>query len=444
MLDSSPARRVSSMDVAELELVATNEPVGNCSYADLEAAHMMDQMPDPVKRARKIEQEDVPFTWVESFLFLVCGLSHLWYWNTLLNFMVDIQTVFYPDIDHISDILAGLFETATLIGVALTVWRGALSQRNNIFWGCVFFAGCVLTPIAIGSFPAEKQTASCAMFFVIAVITGVAAGYQQSIHFAFAACMPGGVVSGWVSVGQGICGVLTFGLFMLFSEKALVGRSLTSLWILMAINMVLIVASTIAAYYVCQRPGAVQHIEASRAAIKEEKSDPMRPSSWHLLKSSYPGVLNVFFAFFVTFMVYPNVAPLRFGDSVTHTNVGMGMFQTGNLVGRLIPNAATWLPALLLSPKALTTGNALRLVLVVFAILSSKLQGSPFWSSVAWHHVLIFVLATTEGWFGTVGLIRSPMAVMERYRGRVSALSVVALLLGVALGLWCIHIIKFI
>eukprot|EP01055_Gregarina_sp_Pseudo9_P000008 Gregarina_sp_Pseudo_9__7@NODE_1005_length_1978_cov_118_123775_g942_i0_p1_GENE_NODE_1005_length_1978_cov_118_123775_g942_i0NODE_1005_length_1978_cov_118_123775_g942_i0_p1_ORF_typecomplete_len431_score101_74Nucleoside_tran/PF01733_18/37Nucleoside_tran/PF01733_18/5_4e31YrhK/PF14145_6/0_27YrhK/PF14145_6/1_4e03DUF2070/PF09843_9/0_032DUF2070/PF09843_9/5_9e02_NODE_1005_length_1978_cov_118_123775_g942_i01511443 len=399
---------------------------------------------DALNRVANKDSEQVPFDRLESLLYCICGMSHLWYWNTILNFMVDIQANFYPDIPNISDSLTAIFETATLVGVALTAWRGSLSQRNNVIWGLVFLVGSVLTPVILGACDLEHQRLSRNLLFVLASVTGVASGYQESIQFAFAACMPTGVLCGWVSAGQGICGVLTFGLYMLFSQKALVGRPLASLWVLMALNCVLLVLGTGCSYFNCKRPHVARHIAASRQAIYEEKRDPHRPSAWTLFRQAYPGVLAVFFAFFITFLVYPNVAPLRLGDSPTQTNVGMGMFQIGSLVGRFVPNFATWLPGLLLSTRAMAWGNASRLILVVWAILSVHFLSRRFWGSEGAHHVLIFLVALTEGWIGTCGLIRSPMSVVEKYRSRVSAYAVVALLCGVCLGLWSIYIIKYI
>eukprot|EP01053_Blabericola_migrator_P007080 Blabericola_migrator_1__7079@NODE_3590_length_1654_cov_163_437933_g2229_i0_p1_GENE_NODE_3590_length_1654_cov_163_437933_g2229_i0NODE_3590_length_1654_cov_163_437933_g2229_i0_p1_ORF_typecomplete_len429_score58_03Nucleoside_tran/PF01733_18/3_6e02Nucleoside_tran/PF01733_18/6_3e33_NODE_3590_length_1654_cov_163_437933_g2229_i01351421 len=398
---------------------------------------------DIIKRVANDVEEDVPFGKLESFIYLVCGMSHLWYWNTMLNFMVDIQNHFFPDIANISDSLTAIFETATLVGVALTAYRGSLSQRNNIIWGVVFVIGSVLTPAIFAGCGTEHQKLSRTLLFLVATFTGIASGYQESIHFAFAASMPAGVNSGWVSAGQGVCGVFTFAIYMIMSERTMIGRPLASLWVLMALNCLLVVFGTTASFWNCQRPQVARHIAASRQAIKEEKQDPNRPSAWVLFRQSYPGVLNVFFAFFVTFIIYPNVAPLRLGDSPTQTNVGMGMFQIGSLVGRFIPNFATWIPMLLLSNKQSGWVNASRFILVVWGILCVHWATHRFWGSDASHHVLIFILALTEGWVGTCGLIRSPMSVVEKYRSRVSAYAVVALLAGVCLGLWSIYIVRY-
>lgn len=394
--------------------------------------------------ANQDAEEEVPFDRLESLLYCICGMSHLWYWNTMLNFMVDIQAYFYPDLPNISDSLTAIFETATLLGVVLTAWRGSLSQRNNLIWGAVFFIGSLLTPVILGACDLEHQRLSRALLFVLATITGIASGYQESIHFAFAACMPTGVLCGWVSAGQGICGVITFALYMLFSEKVLRGRPLASLWILMGLNCLLLLLGTACSYFNCQRPHVARHIAANRQAIREEKQDPNRPSAWILFRQSYPGVLGVFFAFFITFIIYPNVAPLRLGDSPTHTNIGMGMFQIGSLVGRFIPNFATWIPALLLSTKVMAWGNVARLLLVVWGIVCVRHVTHSFWGNDATHHILVFLVAVTEGWIGTCGLIRSPMSVVERYRSRVSAYAVIALLMGVCLGLWSIYIVRFV
>eukprot|EP01054_Gregarina_sp_Poly1_P010943 Gregarina_sp_Poly_1__10942@NODE_85_length_15275_cov_135_187336_g73_i0_p4_GENE_NODE_85_length_15275_cov_135_187336_g73_i0NODE_85_length_15275_cov_135_187336_g73_i0_p4_ORF_typecomplete_len437_score31_70Nucleoside_tran/PF01733_18/6_4e02Nucleoside_tran/PF01733_18/3_4e31FA_desaturase/PF00487_24/67FA_desaturase/PF00487_24/0_59FA_desaturase/PF00487_24/1_1e03_NODE_85_length_15275_cov_135_187336_g73_i069818291 len=421
--------------------VARNESLDSLEKGGF--PNLIDSSEDAIKRVANDVEEDVPFDKLESLLYLVCGMSHLWYWNTMLNFMVDIQNYFYPDIPNISDNLTAIFETATLVGVAMTAWRGSLSQRNNVGWGIVFVIGSILTPVILGTCDLEHQVLSRNLLFVLATFTGIASGYQESIQFAFAACMPSGILCGWVSAGQGVCGVITFALYMLFSENVLKGRPLVSLWILMGLNCVLVTLGTASSYFNCRRPHVAMHISAGRQAVTEEKRNPNRPSAWTLFRQSYPGVLNVFFAFFVTFIVYPNVAPLRLGDSVTQTNVGMGMFQIGSMLGRFVPNAATWIPSLLLSTKLMSWGNAARVILIIWAILCANYSTHVFWGSDASHHILIFIVAATEGWIGTCGLIRSPMSVVEKYRSRVSAYAVVALLCGVCLGLWAIHIVKF-
>lgn len=113
----------------------------------------------------------------------------------------------------------------------------------------------------------------------------------------------------------------------------------------------------------------------------------------------------------------------------------MGSFQFGDCIGR---GGATFVAATVLGVTSglyWTVGRSV--VCVILAVLCWRIPSNAFFGSRSFHMVLIAFLAASEGHMITCVFINFPKLVkQEDWRSRASAMTLLALLIGIASGLW--------
>eukprot|EP01053_Blabericola_migrator_P000376 Blabericola_migrator_1__375@NODE_1093_length_5463_cov_81_535211_g748_i0_p1_GENE_NODE_1093_length_5463_cov_81_535211_g748_i0NODE_1093_length_5463_cov_81_535211_g748_i0_p1_ORF_typecomplete_len431_score56_58Nucleoside_tran/PF01733_18/5_8e02Nucleoside_tran/PF01733_18/4_8e45DUF3412/PF11892_8/3_5DUF3412/PF11892_8/2_4e02_NODE_1093_length_5463_cov_81_535211_g748_i020113303 len=380
-------------------------------------------------------------------VFVVMGTAELYYWNSVLNVLYNIQADIYPEHPSMTNTLNAVNNLGCIFVAAINIWTGAMHQKLAVAAGFIMAVMHIVTAMVVQW---STGTTGVVLLHICNVVAGMTNGAFQSNSYGLAASMPR-VFSGYVSAGNGICGVVTFLVWMLFSEAVYkpwnnITREESAVltkkanWWLMGIGFVLMSFSSLSYMYLLRQPFVEARLEAAKRAIKEENSNPEAPSYLELLKVSWKMVFTAFFCLFITLFIFPNPGPLKWADSRVGTNVVTGMFQVGDLIGRYLP---TLIPIALIAPTALFYATLSRVAFVVLFFLCYKFPANEVWGSLSVHIILMLLLAITNGWYASCSLIHAPesLTTKTKWRSRVSAMALVGVLVGIFAGLWCSKIV---
>eukprot|EP01057_Protomagalhaensia_wolfi_P001722 Protomagalhaensia_wolfi_Nauph_80__1721@NODE_206_length_3186_cov_32_849063_g155_i0_p1_GENE_NODE_206_length_3186_cov_32_849063_g155_i0NODE_206_length_3186_cov_32_849063_g155_i0_p1_ORF_typecomplete_len259_score8_60Nucleoside_tran/PF01733_18/3_6e26CLN3/PF02487_17/0_0068_NODE_206_length_3186_cov_32_849063_g155_i022993075 len=250
------------------------------------------------------------------------------------------------------------------------------------------------------------------------------------------------VASGWVSVGNGLAGLVSFPLWIGLNSMAFAGRTLISLWVVSLLGTGLCVASC--AFYLAVRSDQrlERMLREKMLLAREFNREPTHLTSVQLVRKGWQSCATIFIVFYTSLLVYPDIAPLSWvNDSRYHINLLLGVFQLGDFVGRYIPLMET--PYTLPGPATLLKWSAWRILLLGPVWIETQRTRGSFW----YHCVLLLALSLTNGWLGTAAMIRGVRKFKsfryQPYRDRFSSLMILCLLFAVCCGLWSSGVVHY-
>eukprot|EP00922_Rhytidocystis_sp_ex-Travisia-forbesii_P016902 GHVS01025223.1.p1 GENE.GHVS01025223.1~~GHVS01025223.1.p1 ORF type:complete len:250 (+),score=50.83 GHVS01025223.1:102-752(+) len=164
-----------------------------------------------------------------------------------------------------------------------------------------------------------------------------------------------------------------------------------------------------------------------------------------LFKKAWQQIVALFLTLFVTLQMFPNVGPIKWGDTGSLMVVMVGMFQVGDFIGRYLPNAGRWLGRVVtLSPSAVFPLSLCRVVFIpLFMVCYKYGEGgagggsNAVLGSTGFHIVLMLVMAVTNGWLCSLCLVYVPNK-LETVddKGAACSLAVLLMLVGIVAGVW--------
>lgn len=152
-------------------------------------------------------------SWVISFLFLTQGIAQLFFWNCLLNILYELQTKIYVDHPHMTDTLNAVYNLAAIFVAGLGIVHNRQSLKTTpIALSGLFLAVCSIGCALVVQF--SSGLTGVIGLHVFSLLGGLATGFYESATCALSSIMPQSQ-SGWVSTGQGVCGLLTFAMWQI-------------------------------------------------------------------------------------------------------------------------------------------------------------------------------------------------------------------------------------
>ncbi|PFH38413.1 nucleoside transporter protein [Besnoitia besnoiti] len=192
--------------------------------------------------------------------------------------------------------------------------------------------------------------------------------------------------------------------------------------------------------------GANQRLtEQQQEQITHEScaADTDARSLWRVALDVAPEMSAVFVTFFITLNIYPLLGPtlLNYNQSFpNHFLILFGVYGIGDLVGRSLPDlsrTAAWLSWLMLPRKYLLLSAFSRALFYIPFLAGYKLKGVPVVNDIWWYAIIMFFLALTHGWTGTLGFIYCGTKIENLgEKDFTGPLTVIALSLGLVAGLY--------
>eukprot|EP01057_Protomagalhaensia_wolfi_P000480 Protomagalhaensia_wolfi_Nauph_80__479@NODE_1269_length_1620_cov_92_282100_g978_i0_p1_GENE_NODE_1269_length_1620_cov_92_282100_g978_i0NODE_1269_length_1620_cov_92_282100_g978_i0_p1_ORF_typecomplete_len442_score76_51Nucleoside_tran/PF01733_18/1_4e03Nucleoside_tran/PF01733_18/6_6e47MFS_2/PF13347_6/42MFS_2/PF13347_6/0_009MFS_2/PF13347_6/0_69DUF4500/PF14937_6/2_1DUF4500/PF14937_6/1_6e02Vpu/PF00558_19/9e03Vpu/PF00558_19/1_7e03Vpu/PF00558_19/0_98Vpu/PF00558_19/1_8e04UPF0242/PF06785_11/9UPF0242/PF06785_ len=377
--------------------------------------------------------QDATFSWLFMLIFILIGTSHLTFWNGILNILGDVRNVYFEDQPSASDTLTAAQTSGTLIAALINSVYGKINIKVFLVCAIVHTVSHILTPVVLY---AGSLGARAGLLHTVYVLAGLSNGGMQSFGYALSGAMPY-IYTGAVSAGNGLAGIVTFVVWLIV--KAVDAEAvMKNLWVTMGVGCFCCVAAIFIVLWLYKRPEVRQKVDQDNAKQIESKHDVDAPSYGTLIKDSWPMILVVFTTFFYTLAFFPNVGPIRWSGSGNQLDVTLGMFQVGDFVGRFMPNLAFFI----LTPLWVYIVTVIRFVFIVFFVLFWKQSHNSPWDSFAFQAIMMLLFAITNGWMSSCAMIHAPsMSPHAAYRGKVAAVALVFLLLGINLGSWTSRLI---
>eukprot|EP01053_Blabericola_migrator_P006175 Blabericola_migrator_1__6174@NODE_3115_length_2026_cov_242_843287_g1952_i0_p1_GENE_NODE_3115_length_2026_cov_242_843287_g1952_i0NODE_3115_length_2026_cov_242_843287_g1952_i0_p1_ORF_typecomplete_len347_score31_30Nucleoside_tran/PF01733_18/1_6e03Nucleoside_tran/PF01733_18/1_5e28CLN3/PF02487_17/7_1e05Fuseless/PF15993_5/9_3e03Fuseless/PF15993_5/2_8e03Fuseless/PF15993_5/0_0044Fuseless/PF15993_5/3e03Comm/PF15957_5/0_12_NODE_3115_length_2026_cov_242_843287_g1952_i08371877 len=281
------------------------------------------------------------------------------------------------------------------------------------------------------------------LLLYIMSLGGFASGSTQGCAWGLAASTPT-IQSGWVSIGNGLSGLVSFPLWMLLNSVLFPGSTLKSLWVISILGCCLCFVSC-GAYHKIRADRRVRRVLREKIMLTRDfNRQPDHPTNCQLIKKGWQACVACFIVVYTSLIAYPGVAPLSWiADGRYHINLLLGAFQVGDFLGRYIPlldypwakpkteHILQWSCArvLLLGPICYESWTVMR-------------GGGSF----VYHLALILTLSLTNGWFSTAAIIRGVEKFKSfrhrPYRNRFSSLLCLCIVLGTSAGLWTCAILN--
>eukprot|EP01055_Gregarina_sp_Pseudo9_P000944 Gregarina_sp_Pseudo_9__943@NODE_1601_length_1464_cov_14_133333_g1485_i0_p1_GENE_NODE_1601_length_1464_cov_14_133333_g1485_i0NODE_1601_length_1464_cov_14_133333_g1485_i0_p1_ORF_typecomplete_len470_score100_94Nucleoside_tran/PF01733_18/4e02Nucleoside_tran/PF01733_18/2_3e28DUF4199/PF13858_6/1_8e04DUF4199/PF13858_6/2_1e03DUF4199/PF13858_6/0_0046DUF4199/PF13858_6/8_8e02EMC3_TMCO1/PF01956_16/0_75Gemini_mov/PF01708_16/2_6e02Gemini_mov/PF01708_16/9_9e03Gemini_mov/PF01708_16/3_1_NODE_1601_length_1464_cov len=396
-------------------------------------------------------------------VFLLLGTSALYYWNSVLNTMYSVVAVKYPEYPRLADTVTSSYSSVAFVTAVTLSIVGPLDKRINVVGGVILAIMAILFPVA--TLQMEGRSGS-AVLHVTAIIAGVAEACFQVSGYAYSVILPRPCGT-WVSFGYGICGVVTFCLWMLFSQgifdinsgeqKQITG----AVWCHMAVATV-ITAVSVAVFYRFthsevamasvarareQRQKALEDAEKAYDMLEEEDTQGKRRSLrvhakqyWGVFSKTWLMQVGMGLSMGMSMMAYPLIGPYRWGRSFKENDVLTGIFQICDFTGRYIPNMAWLLPCLMIPAwlvVPLTLVRGVLLGIFIWIAKSTESGDTGLLQEYSVQVVLMIAMALTHGWYASVYMARIPEGVTHpKDKARASAMGVSLLIFMIAAGLW--------
>lgn len=348
----------------------------------------------------------------------------------------DISVDLYPD-SNINTVVA-VYMTCSVAGLLIAMsyhWQ----LNANVFLIATGILGC-----------AHLMLASIAQWYpnwnplliVVISIAGLSSSISQACAYGLAASTPE-IHTGWVSLGNGFAGLLTFSLWLCLSQRLFVDQTSRSLWVMCALGSCFSFGSCLA-YAKLRNERRMKKRLAERIVLARELSrHPDHPTTYQLIAKSWESCVCVFIVLYLSLLIYPNSAPLSWiHEGRYRINVLLGLFQLGDFAGRYIPLVST--KTTLPSPRHLLKLGLSRIVFVI-----PLLFGTQSWIDASYwlHCTYILLLSLTNGWFTTAAMIKGVQKFrsfrFQPYRDRYSSLLVLFLVLGICSGLWTADLLAY-
>lgn len=154
-------------------------------------------------------------------------------------------------------------------------------------------------------------------------------------------------------------------------------------------------------------------------------------------------LLAILTTFFITLNLFPRIGPVGWHytrNVPNHFVILFGLFSIADTLGRSTPSLQMvnprWLGWTLIPERAYLFAAFTRVLFYVPFFLSYKLENCVVLNDFWWLSCLMLLFAFTHGWFTSMGFIHAVGKVPDSDKGIAGPLSVVALSLGVLLGLY--------
>eukprot|EP01053_Blabericola_migrator_P004091 Blabericola_migrator_1__4090@NODE_2246_length_3061_cov_217_166333_g1414_i0_p1_GENE_NODE_2246_length_3061_cov_217_166333_g1414_i0NODE_2246_length_3061_cov_217_166333_g1414_i0_p1_ORF_typecomplete_len442_score80_20Nucleoside_tran/PF01733_18/4_1e03Nucleoside_tran/PF01733_18/9_3e33DUF3810/PF12725_7/0_28DUF3341/PF11821_8/2_1e02DUF3341/PF11821_8/0_63DUF3341/PF11821_8/7e02_NODE_2246_length_3061_cov_217_166333_g1414_i03511676 len=426
-----------------------------------EVSRDLDVNDSPVKELTMTDSEYR----VCAAVFVLLGTSALYYWNSVLNTLYSVVVVKYPEYPAMSDTITSSYATVAFVTAICLSIVGPLRKWLNLVGGIVLGVMAILFPVAVLKLDGK---AGYALLHVTAVLAGVAEACFQVSGYAFSVILPR-QFGGWVSFGYGVCGVITFCLWMLFSQaifdinSGAESQIAGALWCHMSVCTALVLIAVFTFQWYFRQPVAVKALERAlkktdNDSLDEEKRYSMMEEEveipktktqqwlakarqyWSVFRLTWGMQVGMSILMGMSMMAYPLIGPYRWGRSIKENDVLTGIFQVCDFTGRYIPNLSWLLPWLLIPGKLVLPLTVLRGVLLglfIWIALSTE-KGDLGLLQEYWVQVLIMIaMALTHGWYASVYMTRIPEGVAHpKDKAKASAMGVSLLIFMIAVGLW--------
>eukprot|EP01053_Blabericola_migrator_P012182 Blabericola_migrator_1__12181@NODE_755_length_6648_cov_53_314086_g541_i0_p4_GENE_NODE_755_length_6648_cov_53_314086_g541_i0NODE_755_length_6648_cov_53_314086_g541_i0_p4_ORF_typecomplete_len306_score23_51Nucleoside_tran/PF01733_18/1_1e03Nucleoside_tran/PF01733_18/4_4e09_NODE_755_length_6648_cov_53_314086_g541_i01451062 len=222
-------------------------------------------------------------------VFVLMGTSALYYWNCVVNALYSILTVKYPEYPSLFDSITSSYASIAFVtSVALSI-AGPLRMWINFAGGVVLAAASISFPVAVLTMQGRSGFVA---LHIMAGVAGLAEACFQVSAFAFSVILPR-PFAGWVSLGYGLCGVVTFSSWMLFSQgihdvNTMEQREVAgALWCHMSLATILILISIAIFQTFFRLPLAKQAFIKAIASRDEEQQCGMMEDGGKRIKRSH-------------------------------------------------------------------------------------------------------------------------------------------------------------
>lgn len=399
------------------------------------------------------------------FVFLLLGASALYYWNSVLNTMYSVVAVQYPEYPHLADTITSSYSTVSFITAITLSIIGPLNKWMNLVGGIVLALMAIVFPVVTLTMDGKS---GAALLHITAIIAGMAETCFQVAGYAYAVILPRPCGS-WVSFGYGICGVLTFCLWMLFSQGIFDINSgekpqiRGAVWCHMACATLITAAAVVvfwrfagsetakeALVRVAKQKKLQEDTEQHYACLEAEDDSQGKKrlqtfrfkatQYWSVFQQTWLMQVGMALNMGMSMMAYPLIGPYRWNRSIKQNDVLTGIFQVCDFTGRYIPNLAwliPWLmiPGWLVVPLTLIRGVLLGLF--IWIAKSTERGDSGLLQEYGVQVVLMIAMALSHGWYASVYMTRIPEGVSHpKDKARASAMGVSLLIFMIAAGLW--------
>lgn len=396
--------------------------------------------------------------------FCLLGNSQLLIWNMVLSSFESFHNFVWPG--HLLADLMGGFEhgAALLVAIVMLKFNG-LSTKLCHITGVVNILLYLLLPLVPQLLPAEVsqivgddgETAfvvrggndpfipAAVLLSIFSVFLGICSGLFHVQGYAMASILPRNYCA-YVSTGNGIAGVLSFGIYTIMLkifERTQSGQ-IHLIWAFFVSGAVLSLLQVVCFYFLSREKWFQQCIERSK---KEQPADTIRTAEFgerrsvvEVFKECYLEAFNASFTLFVTLLLFPLCGPFGWHKSMDVANYLMGTFQILDLLLRWLPALGGWTK---LHPKLLRTLVYLRpVILIPLFVLPMRVKNLPFFGSTPWLFILMAIFTITSGWFVTLSAIYCPECVQHPAEKEIaSEVFVISLLAFITIGIFMSRIL---
>ncbi|EZG43453.1 putative transmembrane protein [Gregarina niphandrodes] len=370
--------------------------------------------------------------WFVMTVMVLTGVVHLWFWNTILNLTVTVNGEYFPSHSRLSDVLATVFQACNIAAFLITNTIGALRPWLNTVAGVVYLVASVCLPLVL----LMPETPRYYCWVVLVGVFGLVSGTQQVHHFAIASIYPTGHTTALVSAGQGVGGIVSYGLCMIMVQAAKLSP-MNCVIIQMTLGFVWATCSIIGIALLSSQQSVQDSGERQRLEMEAYVAENGKPRIQDWIQ--WVPLVNTFYSFLSSYLVFPNIGPFKWPmRDDNQVNVVMGLSQLGQVLGRSVPNWSIFIVSL----KTTSISNAVKTVLIPVFVVTAVNNNTVF-NSYWFQCILLFILSFSEGYLGTLGLVHSAISGKDIYaKWKMATFSTGALVIGVGVGLWVSPLIQ--
>ncbi|CBZ51026.1 conserved hypothetical protein [Neospora caninum Liverpool] len=221
-----------------------------------------------------------PFTARDHFAgfltFLICGVCSLSCWQFLLSMTPYIEMTFF-DSTPIGNSLLGVYQIGCICVQLVLMFIVDSMQPWIVIAAAIVDAGlAVLFPLVVTVAP---NSSKAALMHVVSLLFGVSAGVICGGSIPVASAMPYNFI-GSFSMGQGVAGILSFGVNLIFStylfDLGTTAGVSSMLWLVFGISAVISCISAGLLFFAVRQPWAARQL----ARYWEAKRGRRQGSRW--------------------------------------------------------------------------------------------------------------------------------------------------------------------
>ena len=324
---------------------------------------------------------------------------------------------------------------------------GDLTRR--VVWSLLFSTAIFILTIILSILDSSGWIP---IFFWVTIVSvvllNISNGIYQNTVYGMAAKLPfkftGGVV-----LGSNISGTFTSIINILSIALAPNPRTAGIYYFIVALFVLLACLDTYFALPLLKFYRYFDNIDQRRQAMRRNMHSSVHGHSkawlyWHIFKTAFPQLFNVFLVFFVTLSIFPvvhaDIRPMdeNFFISPTYfTPITCFLtFNTCAMLGNLLPHFFVW-P----SPKWLWLPVCLRIFMIPYFVLCNyhpvavkRILPVLITNDYA-YWVMAILMGLTSGYFSSLAMMYSPRTVEPEHAGTAGMFAAAALITGICLGI---------